>query len=146
MTWDGSVTGIRATYCRVPLVTVTWTVPRGIVTFTSRNSRLKIVRTQKPAIAATMGWPLAGRSVIVALFLAPLACAMGMCFPVGMRLVGRHSDRITAWMWGVNGACGVLASILAVMSSMWLGIDASLWVAAALYALLALPMRRLARA
>jgi len=98
------------------------------------------------AIDSTMGWQLPGRTFVVALFLVPLAAALGMCFPIGMRLVGRHSDRITAWMWGVNGACGVIASILAVMGSMWLGINASLFCAAALYALLAWPMHRLGSA
>jgi hypothetical protein len=48
-------------------------------------------------------------------------------------------------MWGVNGACGVLASILAVMVSLWLGIQTNLWIAAVLYALLALPIRALGR-
>ena len=78
-------------------------------------------------------------------FVAPLAFVMGCCFPLGMRLVGVHSDRVTAWMWGVNGACGVMASVLAVMVSMWLGIHANLLAAAGLYASLALPMHRLAR-
>ncbi len=96
------------------------------------------------AIEATMGWQLPGRTLVVAAFIVPLAFALGFCFPIGMRLVGRHSDRLTAWMWGVNGACGVIASILAVMASMWLGITSSLLCAAMLYALLALPMRRLA--
>jgi hypothetical protein len=49
-------------------------------------------------------------------------------------------------MWGVNGACGVMASILAVMSSIWLGIHVNLVAAALLYALLAFPLRRLAAA
>jgi hypothetical protein len=99
----------------------------------------------QPAVDATVGWELVGRTMVVAAFVAPLAFALGYCFPVGLRLLGRHSDRVTAWMWGVNGACGVMASILAVMGSMWLGIHANLFVAAGLYALLALPMRRLAR-
>jgi hypothetical protein len=99
----------------------------------------------QPAIDRTMGWHLGGRTLVVAGFIVPLAFALGMCFPIGMRLVGRHSDRITAWMWGVNGACGVIASIVAVMGSMWLGINSSLFAAAALYALLALPMSRLSK-
>jgi hypothetical protein len=61
-----------------------------------------------------------------------------------MRLVGRLSGDATAWMWGVNGACGVLASILAVAMSMWLGIDTSLAVAAGLYLLLPIAGHRLA--
>ena len=87
-----------------------------------------------------------GRTLVVAMFVAPLAFTLGWCFPIGMRLVGRHSSQVTAWMWGVNGACGVMASILAVMISMWLGIDTNLLVAAVLYALLTAPMRYLAAA
>jgi hypothetical protein len=36
-----------------------------------------------------------------------------------------------------------MASIIAVMISMWVGIHANLLIAAALYAMLALPIRRL---
>jgi hypothetical protein len=57
-----------------------------------------------------------------------------------MRLVGRHSDEATAWMWGINGACGVLASIAAVGISMWIAIDANLVVAGVLYAMLVIPI------
>jgi hypothetical protein len=46
-------------------------------------------------------------------------------------------------MWGVNGACGVMASIVAVMVSMWLGIQINLLIAALLYLALAVPMRAL---
>ena len=52
-------------------------------------------------------------------------------------LAGAHRE-LTAWMWGVNGACGVMASIVAVMVSMWLGIEVNLLIAAGLYLLLAL--------
>jgi hypothetical protein len=70
---------------------------------------------------------------------------LGGCFPIGMRLVGRLSDSATAWMWGVNGACGVIASVVAVAVSMWVGIDTNLFVAAALYAVLSVPMIVLTR-
>jgi SAM-dependent methyltransferase len=100
----------------------------------------------QPALTATVGSPLLARTAVVALFIAPLGFLMGTCFPVGMRLLGRHSDRVTAWMWGVNGACGVLGSILAVMTSMWVGIDAGLVIAGILYLVLTLPMRWLGSA
>lgn len=100
----------------------------------------------QPVTDATIGGGLVARTVVVTLFVAPLACVLGMCFPIGMRLAGQHSAAITAWMWGVNGAAGVLASIVAVMASMWLGINVSFWVAAALYLTLTWPMRALARA
>ena len=97
----------------------------------------------QPVLDLTVGWELPGRTLVVTAFVAPLASALGCCFPLGLRLLGRHSDRVSAWMWGVNGACGVMASILAVMGSMWLGIHVNLLIAAALYALLAMPFRQL---
>lgn len=100
----------------------------------------------QPVIERTVGWGLAGRTAVVAGFVVPLAFAMGCCFPIGMRLVGRQSDRVTAWMWGVNGAAGVMASIVAVMVSMWLGIHANLLMAGILYMLLLFPWSRLASA
>ena len=97
----------------------------------------------QPAINATVTWGLPGRTLVVAAFTAPVAFGMGYCFPIGMRLTERHSSELTPWMWGVNGACGVMASIIAVMISMWIGIHANLLIAAVLYAALALPMRAL---
>lgn len=96
-----------------------------------------------PAFRVGAPLELPGRTMIVLAFMAPLSMLLGLCFPIGMRLVGRHSDEATAWMWGINGACGVLASILAVAISMWIAIDANLIVAAGCYLLLVLPMRAL---
>ena len=50
-----------------------------------------------------------------------------------------------AWAWGINGAFGVLASILAVGLSIWVGIDANFWVAAVLYLSLSAPLAAIAR-
>ena len=58
----------------------------------------------QPIVDRTVAWGLPGRTAVVAIFVVPLALALGCCFPVGMRLVGKHSTRITAWLWGVNGA------------------------------------------
>lgn len=88
---------------------------------------------------------LLGRTLVVLAFTAPLSTLLGFCFPIGMRLVGKHSDEATAWMWGINGACGVLASIAAVGISMWIAIDANLVVAAVFYASLIVPIRSLSR-
>lgn len=96
-------------------------------------------------VGGAAGYSLMGRSLVVLAFTAPLSLLLGCAFPIGMRLVGRLSPSATAWMWGVNGACGVMASTIAVAVSMWVGIGANLWIAAALYALLALPLWRLAR-
>ena len=97
----------------------------------------------QPIIESTVAWTLPGRTFIVATFVAPLAFGLGFFFPVGLRLVGRQASALNAWMWGINGASGVMASILAVMVSMWLGIDVNLLIAAVLYLLLVWPMRTL---
>jgi hypothetical protein len=88
---------------------------------------------------------LVSRAAVVVMVTAPISILLGFCFPLGVQLVGRSAPQSVAWMWGVNGACSVLASILALAISMWVGIDANLWAAAMLYALLGLPMRGLAR-
>jgi hypothetical protein len=90
-------------------------------------------------------YDLMGRSLVVLAFTAPLSLLLGCAFPLGMRLVGRLSPAATAWMWGVNGACGVMASTIAVAVSMWVGIGANLWIAAALYGLLTVPLAVLSR-
>jgi hypothetical protein len=97
----------------------------------------------QPIIDATIQFALPLRSLIVVACMAPIALLLGFCFPVGMNLLGRVSPEAAAWMWGVNGACGVLASIAAIAISMWLGINTNLVIAAALYALLTIPAHAL---
>jgi len=84
------------------------------------------------AISRTIGLGLVPRTAVVLAFAAPLSILLGMCFPIGVRLTA-GTPTVVAWAWGVNGAFGVLASILAVGLSIWVGIDANFWVAAGLY-------------
>jgi hypothetical protein len=97
------------------------------------------------AVDLTSGWGLAGRTAVVLGMIAPLSILLGLAFPIGMRLVGAVSDLATAWLWGVNGACGVLASVAAVAVSMWFGIHRNLWLAAIAYVLVAVALRALQR-
>jgi hypothetical protein len=83
-------------------------------------------------LARTAAAALPLRTAVVLLFAAPLAMLLGLCFPIGVRLV-RQTPALAAWAWGVNGAFGVLASIIAVAVSIWIGIDANFWLAALLY-------------
>ena len=92
-----------------------------------------------PLITATISQGLFIRCLIVIVLVSLPALPMGMCFPLGLRLFREYSSRSLPWMWGMNGATGVLASVFAVAISMWSGINTSLLVAIACYALLALP-------
>jgi hypothetical protein len=64
-----------------------------------------------------------------------LGLFMGMPFPIGMRLSARTSAPFTPWLWGINGAGSVLASVLAVVIAMSLGISTAYWIGTAFYAI-----------
>ena len=66
----------------------------------------------------------------------PLGFLLGFAFPTGMRLVEAIDKQPTPWFWGINGATGVLASVLGVMVSMSLGINVTMLLAATCYLLL----------
>ena len=61
---------------------------------------------------------------------------MGFGFPTGMRLISLIDREPTPWFWGINGAAGVLASIIAVACSIALGISTTLNLGAVCYLLL----------
>jgi len=102
---------------------------------------LAVTLSIQPIIDSTIQCGLATRCILVAGLAAVVSLPLGLWFPVGLRLLARVSDRAAPWMWGINGACGVMASILVVAMSMWYGIDVSLYTAAAAYAALLLPAR-----
>jgi hypothetical protein len=85
------------------------------------------------------------RAALAVLVLAPAGFLMGFGFPTGMRLVSAIDSRPTPWFWGINGAAGVLAARLAVLSSIEFGIDTTLRVAAVCYFLLPAPALLLVR-
>jgi hypothetical protein len=53
-----------------------------------------------------------------------------------MRLVDAIDPQPTPWFWGINGAAGVLASVLGVMISMSLGINVTMLISAICYLVL----------
>jgi hypothetical protein len=63
----------------------------------------------------------------------PLGFLLGFAFPTGLRLVEAVDRRPTPWFWGVNGATGVLASVMGVIISMSAGIDVTLLISAGCY-------------
>jgi hypothetical protein len=65
----------------------------------------------------------------------PLGFLLGFAFPTGMRLVSAIDAQPAPWFWGINGATGVLASVLGVIFSMSFGINVTMLIAAACYLL-----------
>jgi len=88
-------------------------------------------------------------AVSLGILLLP-SLAMGLCFPLGLRLCEQMESartgaapRLGPWLWGINGAFGVCASGLALACSMVWGVPVTLGVGAACYLLLPLATRRL---
>ena len=76
------------------------------------------------------------RIAISLLAIMPLGFLLGFAFPTGMRLVEAIDRQPTPWFWGINGATGVLASVLGVMFGMAWGIHVTLTISALCYLLL----------
>jgi hypothetical protein len=74
-----------------------------------------------------------GRITVAVGLLFPLGLLMGMPFPIGMRRAAELAAPLSPWLWGINGAASVCASVLAVIVALSLGISASYWVGMACY-------------
>ena len=53
------------------------------------------------------------RGVITVVLIIPLGMLMGMAFPLGIRLLEQDGKTMIPWVWGINGACSVMGSIIA---------------------------------
>jgi hypothetical protein len=76
---------------------------------------------------------IAGRIALAVGLLLPLGVVMGMPFTMGMRRAEQLAATLSPWLWGINGAMSVCASVLAVVIALSLGIGASYWVGLACY-------------
>ncbi len=73
------------------------------------------------------------RILISVATLMPLGFVMGMAFPIGMGRALSAAPALAPWLWGVNGAASVCASVLAVVIALGAGIAASFWAGAFCY-------------
>ncbi len=75
------------------------------------------------------------RIAIAVFTLFPLGAMMGMAFPLGMQLAHSKSASLTPWLWGMNGAASVCASVIAVAIALACGISAAFWTGVVCYLL-----------
>jgi len=73
------------------------------------------------------------RVAVAVALLAPMATLMGMPFAIGMRMAVATPSVPTAYLWGVNGATSVSASVLGVAIALFAGISTAFWCGAAAY-------------
>ena len=76
--------------------------------------------------------------VLAIVFIAPLAFAMGMPFPLALSFLHQHQPGLVPWVWGVNGCASVLSAILASIIAVHFGFIVVILTAALLYLLAAL--------
>jgi hypothetical protein len=86
--------------------------------------------------AATTAQSLPVRIAVSLAALMPAGFFMGFAFPTGMKLIEAISRDPAPWFWGINGATGVLASVMAVMIGIAFGINVTMLLAAGCYLLL----------
>lgn len=83
-----------------------------------------------------LGADLSLRITISVLLLSPLG-AIGMPFPMAIRLMSKNHEKYIPWMWGVNGTLSVAGSVFAVAIGMMAGFTYALFVGAAIYIVIA---------
>ena len=76
--------------------------------------------------------------------IAPLAFAMGIPFPTGLRQLEGGAPGVVPWAVGINGAASVVASVLSIVLAMEFGFAVVALVAAGLYLLAAFTIPRTA--
>jgi hypothetical protein len=79
--------------------------------------------------------PTPARILVAVAVLFPMGLFMGMPFPLGLRLAAREAAALTPWLWGINGATSVCASVVAVAIALHTGITSAFWAGAVCYLL-----------
>lgn len=92
------------------------------------------------------GSPTWLRIAVATAVLVPAGLLMGMGFPLGMLAAGTRAPQLTPWLWGVNGATSVLASVLSVCIALTWSISAAFWTGTLCYAVAALCLTRVVSA
>jgi hypothetical protein len=77
------------------------------------------------------------RIAAAVMILMPLGLLMGMPFGIGMRAASALPGAPTAFLWGINGAMSVCASVMGVVIAVFFGISMSYWAGLAAYAVAA---------
>jgi hypothetical protein len=90
-----------------------------------------------PGLTHTMeAAALLGRAAVSVAVIVPPGILMGFAFPTGMRLATRRDPRPTPWFWGINGAAGVLAAGIGVMTNIAFSINTTMQLGGLCYLLL----------
>ncbi|MCP4399139.1 MAG: SAM-dependent methyltransferase [bacterium] len=79
------------------------------------------------------GWGSAAKILLSILCIAPLGFCMGIPFPCGLKYVGRRTEQLVPWAYGVNGCASVLSSLIATSIAISHGFQSVFLLAGLLY-------------
>jgi hypothetical protein len=97
-------------------------------------ARLTLFGVATPfAIRAFEAATTPARIAVAVALLFPIGLPMGMAFPLGMRLAATRAPALGPWLWSINGATSVCASVVAVAIALHWGIAAAFWAGVACY-------------
>ena len=86
-----------------------------------------------PIFDALIDLPDPAKIVISLALVAPLACLMGMPFPIGIAHLARENQDLVPWAWAINGCASVIAAVLATLLAMHFGFTVLVTLAGAIY-------------
>lgn len=86
-----------------------------------------------PVIGACADQTTPMRIAVAIALLCPGGIFMGMAFPIGLRQAASHAQDIAPWLFGINGAMSVCASVAAAVISLIHGVSVTFWVGVAAY-------------
>jgi hypothetical protein len=86
-----------------------------------------------PVLLSTISLPQAVRVIVALLFIAPAAFAMGMPFPLGIRLLAGTAEAEVPWAWGINGCLSVVSTLAATVIAVEMGFARVMILAALAY-------------
>ncbi len=90
--------------------------------------------TLTPFLRGQLHLELPTRIALSVLLIAPLGLFMGMPMPLGIAALDKVRPQLIPWMWGINGATSVVASVLATVVSLNIGLRGTLLVGMGIYA------------
>jgi len=85
---------------------------------------------------------MTARIILSVILIVPFGVLLGMPFPSGIQIISKNSSDLVPWAWGVNGFFTVIGSVATLILSMMIGFQAVLWIAAIVYLLSLVAIRK----
>lgn len=116
---------------------VGWFVARGrlLTPIVGLLGVLVIFAVVQPAIIRSFAGATTPIRILVAIMmLVPIGLGMGMPFSIGMKTaIAARPDAPTAFLWGINGATSVVASVAGIVLAIFFGIAFTFWMGVLAY-------------